>query len=132
MDTEEIKREISLIEQNIVDRGYCRPEVWFAVNWLGNAYTICVKARTGSTSDGEKMDFIHDRNRPRQAFNKAWKFTDKLPDPDDQRRQAFMRELGRVIDRGREIGIEVDYLNPLEQAMRQLSENIITHQEAAE
>jgi hypothetical protein len=43
----------------------------------------------------------------------------------------FMGKLGNLIDAGKDEGIEVDYLNPLLDTMKRLSENVITYQPAA-
>jgi hypothetical protein len=39
-----------------------------------------------------------------------------------------MGKLGTLIDFARDDGIKVDYLNPLVETMKRLSENVITHQ----
>lgn len=36
-----------------------------------------------------------------------------------------MKDLGRHIDKGREIGIETEFLNPLAETMQRLSKNAI-------
>jgi hypothetical protein len=38
-----------------------------------------------------------------------------------------MGQLGKLIDAGKSGGIEVDYLNPLLDTMKRLSENVITY-----
>lgn len=52
----------------------------------------------------------------------------KLPSAKDENTRAFMRDLGKLIDNGRKIGLEVEFMNPLVESMKRLSENIITHQ----
>lgn len=52
----------------------------------------------------------------------------KLPSMKDENTRAFMRDLGKLIDNGRKIGLEVEFMNPLVESMKRLSENIITHQ----
>ena len=52
----------------------------------------------------------------------------ELKTPDQVKREDFLAALGRVIDKGRDAGIEVGFMNPLEQTMKDLSENIITDQ----
>ena len=42
----------------------------------------------------------------------------------------FMAALGRVIDKGRALDVPVDFLNPLTDAMKRLSANIITKERA--
>lgn len=63
-----------------------------------------------------------------EAFAEARRVIASWPSADEVQRHTFMTQLGRLIDAGREGGIEDDYLNPLTEAMKRLSENIITHQ----
>jgi hypothetical protein len=50
------------------------------------------------------------------------------PDPETLAMHDFMTALGKVIDMGRDNGIDVDFLNPLTATMKRLSENVITDQ----
>jgi hypothetical protein len=47
---------------------------------------------------------------------------------EERDRAEFTRLLANAIDKGRSIGIEVDFLNPLTETMKRLSENAITYQ----
>ncbi len=62
------------------------------------------------------------------ALAMAWEKIDALPSAKEENTRAFMADLGKLIDSGREIGLEVEYLNPLVESMKKLSENIITYQ----
>jgi hypothetical protein len=64
------------------------------------------------------------------AIAKAAAFINALPDAKTARLHDFMGQLGKVIDCGRDLGIDIDYLNPLTDTMKRLSDNIITHQPA--
>ena len=50
----------------------------------------------------------------------------ELPDEADAARDDFRKALGRLIDKGNKLGIDTEFLNPLTEQMRALSENIIT------
>lgn len=63
-----------------------------------------------------------------QALQVALKKIKRLPSMKDENTHAFMRDLGKLIDQGRKIDIEVGYLNPLVDTMKRLSDNIITYQ----
>ncbi|WP_391564592.1 hypothetical protein [Sinorhizobium meliloti] len=45
--------------------------------------------------------------------------------------KQFMGALANVIDLGKDNGIEVEFLNPLQATMKKLSDNILTDQRAA-
>lgn len=69
----------------------------------------------------------------REALDKAEAFVASLPSPEEARLHEFMGALGKVIDLGRETGIDVEYVNPLTATMKKLSENVLTYRrEAAE
>lgn len=66
------------------------------------------------------------------AIDEAFELIASLPSLEDRKREQFLTALGRVIDLGRENGIEVDFINPLTATMKRLSENVITHQRSAD
>jgi len=53
----------------------------------------------------------------------AW--VDAIPSAEQRAHDAFTKSLGRLIDQGREIGIEVDFLNPLTNMMQALATNAL-------
>ncbi len=54
-----------------------------------------------------------------------------LPDAETAALRDFQRDLGRLIDKGRDLGIDAKWLNPITETARELAENVLTH-EAAE
>jgi hypothetical protein len=69
-----------------------------------------------------------------EMFAAADAWIDALPSAEEIAQRAFMRQLGELIDKGRDLGIALDFINPLSETMRRLSENVITDRskEAAE
>lgn len=55
----------------------------------------------------------------------AHDWVDAIPTAEERAHQAFTASLGRLIDQGREIGIEVDFLNPLTAMMEKLATNAL-------
>lgn len=53
----------------------------------------------------------------------AW--IDAIPSAEQRAHDAFTKSLGRLIDQGREVGIEVDFLNPLTAMMEKLATNAL-------
>lgn len=58
-------------------------------------------------------------------FAEAHDWIDAIPTAEDRAHQAFTASLGRLIDQGRDIGIEVDFLNPLTAMMTKLATNAL-------
>lgn len=57
-------------------------------------------------------------------------FAASLPTKDEAERAAFLGKLSDTIEYGHKIGIEVEFVNPLVEAVKRLSENALTHQPA--
>ena len=64
------------------------------------------------------------------VLDKAAEFVASLPSKSDMAKADFQKDLAKLIDKGSEIGIEVEFMNPITAAMKALSENIITDQRA--
>lgn len=62
-----------------------------------------------------------------QALSKAVAHIHELPTAEQAKLNNFMGKLGKLIDAGKDDGIEVAYLNPLLESMKKLSENVITY-----
>jgi hypothetical protein len=62
-----------------------------------------------------------------KTFDQALAFINGLPSAEQARLHGFMDKLGKLIDIGRTEGIAIDYLNPLLDSMKRLSENVIEY-----
>ncbi len=66
------------------------------------------------------------------VIGKALSFINELPTAEQAKLHHFMGKLGKLIDAGKDDGIEVAYLNPLIESMKKLSENVITYKPVPE
>jgi hypothetical protein len=64
-----------------------------------------------------------------EVLEKVVAFINDLPSAEQSVLHEFMGQLGRLIDEGRADGIAIDFLNPLMESMKRLSENVITHKQ---
>ena len=62
---------------------------------------------------------------------KAIAFIKELPTAEQAKLHHFMGNLGKLIDASKDAGIALDYLNPLVDTMKRLSENVITYKPGA-
>lgn len=60
-----------------------------------------------------------------QATQDAQAWISDIPSPEEREHQQFTAALGRLIDQGRDLGIEVEFLNPLTQMMEKLATNAL-------
>ena len=59
------------------------------------------------------------------ALVDAENWIDAIPSRDERDHEQFTSALGRLIDQGRDLGIEVDFLSPLTQMMERLATNAL-------
>ena len=129
MTPAELKDKCKFYENAINSKGYVSVRVHLTVNWLYEDSTVvCVQHRTVCYSTEHKEYIRCDIAEGWDAvFVKVEKYIEGLKSVEDKKREEFVAAVGRLIDQGRDIGIEVDFLNPLTQMMEKLSSNIITH-----
>lgn len=65
-----------------------------------------------------------------EALQNAKEILEAIPPKADRDKAEFARLLANAIDKGRAIGVEVEFLNPLTETMKRLSENALTFQPA--
>lgn len=63
---------------------------------------------------------------------KAQAWLAELPSAEEAKLNDFMKGLGKLIDNGKDAGISLEFMNPLLESMKRLSENVITYQPAGE
>lgn len=65
---------------------------------------------------------------PVEAIASLRAVIDALPSPEEQNLREFQSDLARLIDKGRDLGIDVDFVNPLAETAMRLAENALTYQ----
>ena len=129
MNPIQIKEHLEEIKESVALKGYYMPNATFYVSWLSYELTINIEYRT-SADESRKNIFVHGtfKDGEEHLFVRASAKVFELPSIENAKRDAFIASVGKLIDQGREIGIEVDFLNPLTEMMKKLSSNAITHQ----
>lgn len=129
MTPEQIAAECHRLEAKAAAKGYYMPKVTVRLNWLGYELTADIETRTDANARTVNkwvhIDYV-------DGFDNLFDLTDayinNLQPIEEAKRDAFIAAVGKLIDQGRDIGIEVDFLNPLTEMMTKLSSNIITKQ----
>lgn len=130
MTPTEIYNECLKIEALMTSRGFLRPEVAFFVNFFGGKpYCLKAEMRTTESYDSAISTFpdVGSVDEIPDLFAKAREWVAAQKDPKTLRREKFIANLGRVIDEGNTLGFEVEFMNPLVESMRKLSENVLEH-----
>lgn len=66
-------------------------------------------------------------SNPMHAIRKARNWIAKIPAKEDLDKQEFIKATASLIEMGKKIGVDVAFVNPLEEMMKKLSENAITY-----
>lgn len=127
---DEIYAAINPLPATLSKKGKENPVVRVEIEANANITIALRWKKYGSVSDWD-MDYNHFfGDNFEQALAKAVAFIHELPPAEQARLHAFMDKLGKLIDVGKSEGIAVDYLNPLLDTMKRLSENVITYKPA--
>ena len=70
--------------------------------------------------------FAPNAETPEEAFRLAMEEIAKIPSEEERNMQAFQRQLAETIDMGRDLGIDVKFVNPIIETARELASNAIT------
>jgi hypothetical protein len=128
MDHTAIKTRVDALSKAMLAKGLRQPGVHFEIR--SDEQFFCYPTWENKKIGNRDYKFIH-ADDPERALDEADAFVAALPDLEQARFQEFMTALGAVIDLGRENGIETDFVNPLVETMKRLSENAITDQRVA-
>lgn len=127
MDAQEIQSRMDDLSRAMLAKGLRNPE---PTVMMQAHVAPCVYMHWGRWGEpDERTEIVRDPDI-REAIQSAFDLVNGLPSPEEAKRQQFMSSLAKVIDLGRENGIEVDFLNPLTETMKRLSENALTYQPA--
>lgn len=127
MDTKEIQKRVDALAVAMAEKGLICPEVTFSVN-SGSDINLMLKWE----NEGDKLyDWQYSHHRggsPIEAINSAINWITDQPTKDERKFKAFMTAVASAVDMGRQNGIDVEFVNPLAETLKKLSENAITDQ----
>lgn len=128
MTPQEIAARLVEIHTVMVDRFDAQP-------WLDPTIIVHQSGQTSLAIYGPRMADGDDKTLRyitgdtfEEALDAALAFVTALPPASEAKRRDWQKRLGNLIDDGREIGIETEFLNPLEASMKRLASNALTHE----
>jgi hypothetical protein len=127
MTEQEIQKAIDAIPAMMNAKGLRQPEVVVRFN-ANEGITASARwddGKGGYQPSGSEYFAASNASKTIQEIL-AW--VHDLPSAEETKRNQFLSALGGVIDLGKQLGIDVDYVNPLRDTMKRLSENVITDQ----
>ena len=127
MNAAEIQKEIDALVPLMVEKGWRQPE---AQVWFQSDRSPRVFLQRSLPDYRADMQFIETGETLADTIANAREFISELPDPEEARKQEFITQLAALIDLGRENGIDLAFVNPLQETMKRLAENALTHETA--
>lgn len=123
-----ISTECHRVETLVANKGFYMPHVTAYVNWIGYQYTLNLDYRSQSGANTINKFFHSDAETGfEELFAQLDAFVSDMPSIHDTKRNEFIAAVGHLIEQGRQIDIDVEFLNPLTDMMKKMSTNIITH-----
>ena len=124
----DIQQAVAAANLAVTEKGYSKPNCEAQFAGFDERVWVHVKATNPEAAShviGLDIRDYFSGDSFEEALADAMTFIGNLPDPLEHKRQDAVKSLGITIDKCRDAGFEVDFLNPLTEAMRKLSENIL-------
>ncbi|SCB30569.1 hypothetical protein [Rhizobium lusitanum] len=135
MNTKEIQKRLDQLMKAMIDKGLKQPCAQFDAESGNIEFRVYLRwqdpTKLGKDRYSDGLFKFIKNDDPGKAFEEADEFVAAMPSGDEARLHQFMGALATVIDLGKDNGIEVEFMNPLQATMKKLSENILTDQRAA-
>lgn len=125
--TSDIYAAINPLPARLSAKGKVNPSVEFQIEANARMRIIIRWKKYGAVSDWESDYNVLSGESFDECMQKADELINALPSAEQARLEQFMNKLGKLIDIGKDEGISVDFLNPLLDTMKRLSENVITY-----
>lgn len=127
MTIEEIYATINPLPAKLSEKGKACPEVVVMINANAGLSIYMSWKKPYSGNDWERSGEVFSGSTFEACHAEAIAFVNGLPSAKEAKLHHFMGKLGNLIDVAKDDGIECDYLNPLLDTMKRLSENVITY-----
>lgn len=129
---EDIYAAINPLPAQLSVKGKVNPEVDLTIEANSRMHITLKWKKYGAISEWERDYHVLAGNSFAECMKKAEALVAELPSAEQARLEQFMNKLGKLIDIGKDEGVSVDFLNPLLDTMKRLSENVITYKPTAE
>lgn len=130
MNLTEMQTELDALAVAMAEKGLATPSASLRIT---SDTTPDILLRWEPESDGvcDGMKFIRWEGSLQSTIAEAQKWIASLPAPEEHHREQFLKLVAKAADYGNAHGIDSDFVNPLTEAMKRLSENCLTDGAAA-
>lgn len=128
MKTDEIQRRLDVMVSVMVGKGKAAPTAYLSLNADAEPTLALAWKKRGARSEYDKDYTTFRGSDIGLLLADGEAAIQALPDYAAERMAEFTTQLAAVIDMGRDIGVDAEFVNPLIEAMKRLSENALTDQ----
>ncbi len=128
MTIADVQKRLDALPSGMSAKGLREPRAEFTIVANSELRGYLSWKKTNSFNDA--YEFFKGKSAA-DVLAKIEAFIAKLPPPEETRMKEFMTALSDVIELGRQNGVDVEFINPLTEAMKRLSSNILTDRRAA-
>ena len=125
MNATDILRAITRLENLLTNKGFTAPKIEISVGFSTRELTANIAYKAGGSTEYQFIHIEADDGFEALIQDTA-DYIYNLKSVAEIQKDAFIAAVGRLIDQGKEIGVKVDFLNPLTALMDKLSTNILT------
>ena len=125
MNEYQIQDAVNAILDEMLARGLVKPKCTAMIEAASG--TVCIYMHWEEYGMTYGRTELGKGENMSEAIAIANDIINSIPAKADRDKAEFMRLLANAIDKGKDIGIDVDFLNPLKETMKRLSENALTN-----
>lgn len=115
------------MENTLREKGMTSPDVEITLNYT-DSRPFRVGARWSLNHIFQHIEQPYEILSPEETLAHAWSQIRQLKTAEEERKRQFLKSFGNLLDEARELDLDVEFINPLEESMRKLSENILEDQ----
>ena len=130
MNTDQIEARLKALNAALIEKGFIAPNCEFSV-YSGEPFTTWVRANVPSeTKLGSLLEAAHG-DTPVASLDGADLLVAELKSVHDHKKDAAVKQLGRAVDALRDAGIDAEFVNPLADQLKAISQNLLAHRPAS-
>jgi len=125
MDTKEIQKRVDALAAAMAEKGIVRPKAQYQIQ---SHQDSCVVLQIGQFNSFWNYDCEVFNGGGLSPLNDAESWVAEQLSAKERKFGEFMTAVAAAVDMGRQNGIDVEFVNPLAETLKKLSENAITDQ----
>lgn len=126
MDAYEIRKHVAEINDAARRKGLHTPKAQFQIE-ADTQFVFYVNWKEAGRDDYHSGNYKFFRaDTPLGCIQQANEWADGLPSVEEANMNNFMSLMAKAVEFGRDKGFDVDFISPLEDAMKRLSKNALT------